>query len=208
MTRLFKPGDRVTLASGGPVMEVIKYAEEEEEEEEGLLGKEVNDHKVQCVWYDSRNGRMKEVFHQRNLIRAPLINNRSLYFDTSGTSTIYGSLKNAIRNLTHREAEETFDQLYAAITFLNRYDYTQEFTVDNENFISMKDGRKYKPEEVTIVKAFHFEGFTNIDDMSVLYAIKTDDGSKGWISNAYGLFANGSLDKLLVKVKQGEKATL
>lgn len=27
MTRLFKPGDRVILKSGGPIMEVIKYVE-------------------------------------------------------------------------------------------------------------------------------------------------------------------------------------
>lgn len=63
MTRLFKPGDRVMLKSGGPVMEVLDYVLEENP----LLGVYVSSQKVKCVWYDPEEGRKIGEFHQRSL---------------------------------------------------------------------------------------------------------------------------------------------
>ena len=37
--------------------------------------------------------------------------------------------------------------------------------------------------------------------MSVLYAISCDDGTKGWIADAYGTYANPDLSGLLMKMK-------
>ena len=63
MTRLFKPGDRVRLKSGGPVMEVIKYIETKEL----IAGYAVSNSKVLCVLYSKNEGRTKRVFHQYRL---------------------------------------------------------------------------------------------------------------------------------------------
>lgn len=66
MTRLFKPGDRVILNSGGPVMEVLDYALEENP----VIGIHVSSQKVRCVWYDPEKGRQTGIFHQRSLRKA------------------------------------------------------------------------------------------------------------------------------------------
>lgn len=63
MTRLFKPGDRVILRSGGPVMEVLDYALEYKP----LLGPVISNHKVRCVWYDPVEGRKTGIYHQKSL---------------------------------------------------------------------------------------------------------------------------------------------
>lgn len=66
MTRLFKPGDRVILNSGGPVMEVLDYALEESP----VIGTHVSGQKVRCVWFDPETGRRTGTFHQRSLRKA------------------------------------------------------------------------------------------------------------------------------------------
>jgi len=66
MQRYFKPEERVQLRSGGPVMEVMKYAEEKHM----LFGVFVSNVRVLCVWYDRHEGRKEGVFHQNSLMRA------------------------------------------------------------------------------------------------------------------------------------------
>jgi uncharacterized protein YodC (DUF2158 family) len=63
--RKFKPGDRVRKKSGGPVMEVVKYAMEHE----ALVGDVQSIHDVLCVWFDENEERHKDVFDQRTLFK-------------------------------------------------------------------------------------------------------------------------------------------
>ncbi|MCB0430084.1 MAG: DUF2158 domain-containing protein [Flavobacteriales bacterium] len=64
MIRIFKPGDRVQLKSGGPVMIVQRYAREHHP----LIGWYEDDHAVECSWYD-RDGYHKDVIHQNHLVK-------------------------------------------------------------------------------------------------------------------------------------------
>lgn len=66
MTRLFKPGDRVVLKTGGPSMEVLDYAFDKNP----LVGRHISTQKVRCVWYDPAEGRKIGTFHQRSLRKA------------------------------------------------------------------------------------------------------------------------------------------
>ena len=61
--------------------------------------------------------------------------------------------------------------------------------------------QSYAPEDVTIVDFYRFEGESNPDDMSILYAIEANDGVKGTISAAYGTYADGDTDDFLKKVE-------
>lgn len=69
--------------------------------------------------------------------------------------------------------------------------YTHQYRVENNYMVSLDDSEKrYKPEEVKAVNFFRFEGPSNPDDMSILYAIETTDGSKGTLVDAYGVYAD------------------
>lgn len=194
MSYKLKPGDHVMLRNGGPVMEVTRYVAD------GVSGKTIVDPRVECTWYDPRQGWMKDVFYQTDLEPATLLSGQALISDT-GKSSIYGAFKRALKTLTQREARSTFVQLAEALSFLNMYDYTTEFSVMEEHIISLKDEKKYRPEEMTVIRVFHFEGLANLDDMAVLYVLKADDGNKGWVANAKGVHASSDLERLLPDMK-------
>jgi hypothetical protein len=61
--------------------------------------------------------------------------------------------------------------------------------------------RSYSPEEVSIVDFYRFEGESNPDDMSILYALECNDGTRGTISNAYGTYGDDGVDEFLKKVE-------
>ena len=51
-------------------------------------------------------------------------------------------------------------------------------------------GRLYHPNQLTIVKVYRFEGESDPADMSVAYAIRSGDGQRGFLVNAYGTYSD------------------
>ncbi len=81
--------------------------------------------------------------------------------------------------------------------------FTEDFRVCDGRLetISNERSKGYAPDEVTIVDFYRFEGESNPDDMSILYAIQTTDGVKGTISSAFGVYADADVDEFLKKVE-------
>ena len=86
---------------------------------------------------------------------------------------------------------------------LNKDGYTQDFNVVDGRLLTIGNdsNKSYAPDEVTIVDFYRFEGESNPDDMSILYAIETHDGVKGTISTAYGVYADTDTDDFLKQVE-------
>jgi len=64
-----------------------------------------------------------------------------------------------------------------------------EFVMDGE-FFTTKNGNKYRPEDLTIIKIYRFEGESDPSDSSVLYLIEASDGLIGYSIDAYGVYTN------------------
>jgi hypothetical protein len=81
--------------------------------------------------------------------------------------------------------------------------YTKDFKVTDGRLqtIDEESSKTYTPEEVTIVDFYRFEGESDPDDMSILYAIEAHDGTRGTISNGYGTYADADTDEFLRKVE-------
>ncbi|MDJ0367550.1 hypothetical protein QMK33_20585 [Hymenobacter sp. H14-R3] len=81
--------------------------------------------------------------------------------------------------------------------------YTHDFTVKDGRLATMDNdsAATFSPEETTIVDYFRFEGESDPDDASILYAIETTDGAKGTISTAYGVYADQDIDQFILKVE-------
>ena len=95
---------------------------------------------------------------------------------------------------------------------LNRLEaegYKDQYRVENDRLVSLNDNneRKYKPEEVVAVNFFRFEGPSNPDDMSILYAIETTDGHKGTLVDAYGLYADDKTGEFFQNVEIHKKVS-
>lgn len=65
-------------------------------------------------------------------------------------------------------------------------------------------GRRFRPDELAIVEHHRFEGASDPEDMSVVYAIESDDGVRGIVVDAFGAYADPNLAAFLEKVKVHE----
>ena len=86
---------------------------------------------------------------------------------------------------------------------LNKRGFTQDFNVVDGRLhtISNESHKSYGPDEVTIVDFYRFEGESDPDDMSILYALEANDGVKGTISSAYGTYADSDTLDFLKQVE-------
>ena len=78
---------------------------------------------------------------------------------------------------------------------LNKEGYKEDFRVTEGRLHTLNNERNksYSPAEVTIVDFYRFEGESDPDDMSILYALETTDGGRGTISSAYGTYGEKSM---------------
>jgi hypothetical protein len=86
--------------------------------------------------------------------------------------------------------------------------YSDQYRVETGKLVSTKDPKKrYKAKDVIAANFFRFEGITDPDDMSILYAIETADGNKGTLVDAYGLYADDGTSQFMKEVEIHKKVT-
>lgn len=56
------------------------------------------------------------------------------------------------------------------------------------------DEKSYSPQDLLIIKVFRFEGMTDPSDMSVVYVVEANDGTKGFIVDSYGVYSTHDED--------------
>jgi hypothetical protein len=83
--------------------------------------------------------------------------------------------------------------------------YTDQYRVEKGKLVDLTNNKKYKAKDVKAVNFYRFEGITDPDDMSILYAIETVDGRKGTLSDAYGLYADEDMGKFMQEVEINKK---
>ncbi|MDX1939635.1 MAG: phosphoribosylpyrophosphate synthetase [Saprospiraceae bacterium] len=92
----------------------------------------------------------------------------------------------------------TYDTLSQALSELQKRGFKEDFNL-LEDCLEC-NGNAYAPAKFNVLEVYRFEGMTNPDDSSVLYAIETDDGLKGTLVDAYGAYANALSSELLAKL--------
>jgi hypothetical protein len=66
----------------------------------------------------------------------------------------------------------------------------------------------YKPEDLTIVKTYRFEGMSDPADSSVLYITEDSEGNIGYIIDAYGTYSDNEgsgFDDFLKKIPTADR---
>ncbi len=193
MARYFKPGDKVQLKSGGPVMTVLKYIEEKE----ALVGTIESDEFVECEWFEKGTPH-RGVFNQNAVVKVENPKKSAKEGKDTGTSSLYHVFRGM---MDHDNGEEHASTLSEAIQYLRKRGYRSEFIAGPEGLTEVNTKKHYRPEDLKIVKVFRFEGNTDLDDMSVLYAIESNDGQKGWLADAYGVYANSYLQDYIDRIE-------
>jgi hypothetical protein len=92
--------------------------------------------------------------------------------------------------------------LSETINELKKDGFMEDFIISGNSFIGNSGNKSYKPEELTIMNVCRFEGISDPDDMSVVYILQSNSGTKGIFVDAYGTYAlQGSSPDLLSKLK-------
>lgn len=77
--------------------------------------------------------------------------------------------------------------LTAVLEKLRQQHNDKEFKPKNDGFTT-PDGKFYKPEDLTIIKTYRFEGISDPADSSIVYVIEAKDGTLGYSMDAYGAY--------------------
>ncbi len=96
---------------------------------------------------------------------------------------------------------KTFETLSEAINDLITKGYTNDFNLHPEWIECAPLNVKFKPEEFHVDEVHRFEGMTNPDDSSVLYAISSTSGIKGLLMDAYGVYADSVSTAMIDRLK-------
>lgn len=88
---------------------------------------------------------------------------------------------------------------------LEKYGYKEQFRVEKGRLVGMENKKKYKPADVKAVNFYRFEGISDPDDMSILYAIETSDGCKGTLTDAYGRYSDEDTGEFMKQVEVAKK---
>jgi hypothetical protein len=84
--------------------------------------------------------------------------------------------------------------------------YDIDFKIDEKGkLFSPAKNKSYSPEKTHIVNFFRFEGASDPDENAILYAITTDDGQKGTLTDAYGTYADPKVSKFIQQVEDINK---
>jgi hypothetical protein len=88
---------------------------------------------------------------------------------------------------------------------LEQHGYSEQFRVQKDRLVSLTTGKKYKSADVKAVNFYRFEGISDPDDMSILYAIETCDGAKGTLTDAYGRYSDEDTGAFMKQVEVEKK---
>ena len=96
------------------------------------------------------------------------------------------------------------DTLIEQLKDLAKRGFSTEFNSEKGYLLDPASNKKYFPANVKIVEHHRFEGESSADDMSVVYALESEDGVKGVIVNSFGIYSNPVIDEFIKKIEEHE----
>jgi len=95
----------------------------------------------------------------------------------------------------------SYDTLSEALNDLKKRGYVHDFNLECDRLECRHLDIKLRPDEFEITEFYRFEGDSNPGDEEVVYALESNDGVKGTLVNAYGIYSVEISDEVLKKLK-------
>jgi hypothetical protein len=96
---------------------------------------------------------------------------------------------------------QSYNTVIEALNGLKQRGYVLDFNL-KQNCIACKAIEiDVHPSDFVIDEFYRFEGASNPDDNSIVYAISSKDGMKGTLVDAYGVYADSLSDEMISKLK-------
>lgn len=87
-----------------------------------------------------------------------------------------------------------------ALDDLTRRGFAEHLGIVNGELRALESGKAFKPEELMIREYHRFEGVSDPDDMSIVYAIESQSGTRGTLVDAFGVYSNPAVSAFLKDV--------
>lgn len=84
---------------------------------------------------------------------------------------------------------------------LDQLGFDTQFEVNEDGVKSLDTDKLFVPSQVKVVNFYRFEGASNPDDNAILYAIETEDGERGTLTDSYGAFGDPHISKFIQEVE-------
>ena len=98
-------------------------------------------------------------------------------------------------------AKHDFDSLSTCINELQKRGYDTDLEVNERGLVSRVREDPLDPAQFTIDEFYRFEGTSDPADMSIVYAISSEElGIKGLIVNAFGTYASDVVNKMVSRL--------
>jgi hypothetical protein len=78
--------------------------------------------------------------------------------------------------------------------------FAAAFAVAGDGLRAAGTVRTFRAEDLTIREFHRFEGISDPDDMAIVYAIESRDGTRGTLVDAFGVYSNPAVTRVLERV--------
>lgn len=97
------------------------------------------------------------------------------------------------------------ESLVSVLSSMTLSEFVTQFKVTEQGLVSLTTRKTFQPAEVEILHFYRFEGESNPADNAILYAIETNDGEKGTIVDAYGMYNDSLVTNYIKQVEKIHK---
>ncbi len=94
-------------------------------------------------------------------------------------------------------SQKGYATLTDALDDLTRRGFAEPFEIVSGELRALESGKTFKPEELMIREYHRFEGVSDPDDMSIVYAIESQSGTRGTLVDAFGVYSNPAVSAFL-----------
>ncbi|PWJ97432.1 hypothetical protein BC749_107233 [Flavobacterium araucananum] len=97
------------------------------------------------------------------------------------------------------------DSLVTVLAEIENMGFTSQFEVNGKSLVSLKTDHHFMANEIKIAHFYRFEGESNPEDSSIMYAIETNSNEKGTLVDGYGTQADPATADFMRKVNDIHK---
>lgn len=103
--------------------------------------------------------------------------------------------------MNEKQLKESYGTLSETINELVKLGYNHDFNIKGDCLVCHQTDIVLSPDDFEIDKVYRFEGVSNPDDSSILYAISSAKyGIKGTLVNGYGISSDDDASRLIEKL--------
>lgn len=109
------------------------------------------------------------------------------------------------RKLEPLEQKDEMSSMVTVMNKLTKSGYTTQFKATKRGICSMESQKTFKPRNVEIKHFYRFEGESDPSDSSIVYAIETNTGEKGTLTDSYGAYSDPMVATFIKQVEAIKK---